>query len=453
MTALQGHALETLSDDGELLFLRVVPQSDALRSGNRLVVAPADGRIEPASIARLQHLRTVNHWEPLGFSPGHDAGGFDAVVANWHPDRVAPSQGPRADAVLLSFVVRDTGIGIAPEKLATIFHAFEQEDASTTRQYGGTGLGLTIAAQLVALMDGEINVQSKPGQGSTFSVTVPFALSSSQSVTAPQLPDGVNSDWGFGEQRESKNRVPLRILVAEDNELNVALLRELLAQNGHRATFAGDGRAALDLARHDAFDLLLLDLHMPEMDGFEVVQAIRATEAASNAHLPIIALTARSSKRDREHCLAAGMDDFLPKPIEADELWAAIDRVVLAFPPTKVAELRLLDANAVLRACAGRAATFDKIREVFQGSLPKQVALVQSTLALGDLERLAETAHQLHGTLGVFSTTASSLALALEDAAGRHEADHCAEILERLEAMCSELLEETRVLTLEQLKA
>jgi|GEM_PF-154320 len=367
--------------------------------------------------------------------------------------RGAPSQEPRVDGVLLEFAVRDTGIGIAPEKQASIFHAFEQEDASTTRKYGGTGLGLTIAAQLVALMDGEIKVQSEPGHGSTFSVTVPFALSSQLSASAPQLLDDSNWDSSSRNRRQSTDGVALRILVAEDNELNVALLRELLAQGGHRATFASDGQAALALARRDSFDLLLLDLHMPELDGFEVVRAIRAGEVDTDAHLPIIALTARSSKRDREHCLAAGMDDFLSKPIEADELWAAIDRVVAAFPPAQVTQTGLIDANAILRACAGRPATFAKIREVFQASLAKQVALVQSTLALREFDRLAEAAHQLHGTLGVFSTIASRLALALEDAAGRHEVDRCTELLERLEAMCLELLEETRALTLEQLRA
>jgi two-component system sensor histidine kinase/response regulator len=120
----------------------------------------------------------------------------------------------------------------------------------------------------------------------------------------------------------------LHILVAEDNDLNVAVLLELLHRRGHRAEVAGDGRIALELARREGatYDLMLLDLEMPELDGFEVVQAIRESEQGTGNHLPIIALTARSSQRDRERALAAGMDDFLSKPLQVDALWDAIDR-------------------------------------------------------------------------------------------------------------------------------
>src|SRR5262249_9080956 len=152
----------------------------------------------------------------------------------------------------------------------------------------------------------------------------------------------------------------LRVLVAEDNDLNIALLRELLKTRGHQPQFARDGRAALELALQGTSDLLVLDLHMPEMDGFEVVHAIRERERETGQHLPIIALTARSSARDRERCLLAGMDEFMSKPIEAPELWSAIDRLVARFAPAKrrVAasiEPGLLDARVILRACGGSA--------------------------------------------------------------------------------------------------
>jgi len=227
------------------------------------------------------------------------------------------------DKVIVRFTINDTGIGIAREKQAAIFRAFEQEDSSTTRKYGGTGLGLTIASQLVALMGGEITVDSEPGRGSTFGFEARFArasrLPSPSAAITTESPDAHISPPA------------LRILVAEDNELNATLLRELLAQGGHRTEFASEGGAALALALTGKFDLLLLDLHMPEMDGFEVVQAIRRHELTSGEHLPIVALTARSSERDRERCIAAGMDEFVPKPIEADALWAVIERIARAF--------------------------------------------------------------------------------------------------------------------------
>src|SRR5262249_6355125 len=138
-------------------------------------------------------------------------------------------------------------------------------------------------------------------------------------VTAP----GADAKKGDAADRSP----PLRVLVAEDNELNVALLQELFRQRGHVAEFAPNGRAALDLALHGGFDLMLLDLHMPELDGFEVVRSVRKHEG-SERHLPIIALTARSSARDRERCLDAGMDEFLAKPIDAAVLWATVARLM-----------------------------------------------------------------------------------------------------------------------------
>jgi CheY-like chemotaxis protein len=220
------------------------------------------------------------------------------------------------DSLCLLFEVRDTGIGIAREKQADIFRAFEQADASTTRKYGGTGLGLTISSQLVALMGGEITVESEPGQGSTFGFTARFGRSSRVEFGAPVTSAGSPSDEPalvVHRNEAAWRRLPtvgarrtLRFLVAEDNELNVSLLRELLSHGGHRARFASDGRAALTLVASGPFDVLLLDLHMPEMDGFEVVRIIRENERTTGKHLPIIALTARSSSRDRGRCSLPG---------------------------------------------------------------------------------------------------------------------------------------------------
>jgi len=143
----------------------------------------------------------------------------------------------------------------------------------------------------------------------------------------------------------------LHILVAEGNEFNAQLLEQLLRRRGHYVRVASNGREALALAQERVFDLLLLDVHMPELDGFQVVPAIRERERAAAGHLPVIALTARARKEDRERCLATGMDDFLSKPVRAADLWATIERVVGARPPPERPQPSLLDACALLDVC------------------------------------------------------------------------------------------------------
>ena len=515
----------------------------------------------------------------------------------------SPASGLPRESVQLTFRIVDTGIGIAREKQAAIFRAFEQEDSSTTRRYGGTGLGLTISAELAALMEGAISVRSEPGQGSTFELTARFMRSSRPEVSdlaglrssAPVL-DGLKvlvvddsesnrrillewlKGWGMrpvavggaeavfeelaraqeareaqeGQEGEapyplilldarmpdidgitlaerirarhglsdtklillssdhspslgrrsreagvhaylpkpvqqadlletihrvmnggmggaaapspvaadvtkapvprSPGRSPLRVLVAEDNDFNVVLLLELLGGLGHRVKVVGDGRSALTQAMTGSFDLVLLDLHMPEMDGFEVVEAVRDREKVTGAHLPIVALTARSSSGDRERCASAGMDDFLTKPIEPAALWAAIDRVASAFPPTVRRRPSLIDPGAVHRTCLGRPAVLERLCEAFRRSVPQRMAEVRSALGARDLPGLREASHRIYGTLAAFSSTAGAVAVALEDAAAREDPDGCATLAARLESMCSDLIEETRVLGIDAMK-
>jgi CheY-like chemotaxis protein len=248
----------------------------------------------------------------------------------------------------------------------------------------------------------------------------------------------------------------LRILVAEDNQLNVALLQELLARRGHLAQFARDGRAALELALRGEFELLLLDLHMPELDGFEVVQAIRDRERGTNRHLPIIALTARSSARDRERCLAAGMDEFLAKPIETAALWAVIERCLARWPlPARARGIEpgLLDARVILRACGWQAAVLERLRVVFRASMPAQMSSVRAALAADDLQELRSAAHRLAGTVGTFSPVAAAVASTLEDAALRHDGESCAALAEQLDSLCDALLDATETLSIDALSS
>jgi len=245
----------------------------------------------------------------------------------------------------------------------------------------------------------------------------------------------------------------LQILVAEDNEFNSQLLEQLLVRRGHRVRLVNNGRQALSLANDGTFDLLLLDIHMPELDGFQVVQSVREREQAAGGHLPVIALTARSRNEDRERCLAAGMDDFLSKPIQSEKLCAAIDRAVVASAPGHRTDPDLLEPNVISGSCGGEAGILEKICATFQASVPNQMARVRSAMNDKDAPRLREAAHLLRGTLSAFSTVAGMAASNLEDEAARGQIEECLPLVTRLESICSELVEQTRSLSIEKLRS
>ena len=212
----------------------------------------------------------------------------------------------------LQFSVSDTGIGIPPEKQKSIFEAFVQADNSATRHYGGTGLGLAIVSQLVVLMQGRIWLASTPGSGSTFYFTARFGVASRDAMQPGEAHDTAASAR------------KLNILVADDNLINLRLARSLVARQGHSAVAVSSGREALAAVQQQDFDLVLMDVQMPDMDGFETTKAIRAQERTSGKHLPIVAMTAHAMSGDRERCLAAGMDSYVAKPVDGTKLFTAI---------------------------------------------------------------------------------------------------------------------------------
>jgi two-component system sensor histidine kinase/response regulator len=213
-------------------------------------------------------------------------------------------------------VVRDTGIGISKDRQEVIFEPFTQADGSTTRRFGGTGLGLTISSQLVVLMGGRMWVESEAGRGSAFHFTVRLGLAATTEVAAPRSVLAAPSPIPGGRH--------LRVLLAEDNAINQRLVTAILNKRGHTVVTVENGREALAAIDRDALDVALMDVQMPEMDGFEATAAIRAAEHGTGRHLPIVALTARAFEGDREVCLAAGMDAYLAKPIHASELLAVL---------------------------------------------------------------------------------------------------------------------------------
>jgi signal transduction histidine kinase/ActR/RegA family two-component response regulator len=237
----------------------------------------------------------------------------------------------------LHFTVSDTGIGIPVAKQGSIFDPFSQADSSTTRQYGGTGLGLTISTRLVELMGGRIWVESLVGQGSQFHFTAQLvpaperrvreraAVSASEAAVDVKVlvAQAITNASAPMPRLPAVAREPvasLKLLVAEDNRVNQLLIARLLEKRGHHVTIAATGREALEALEKERFDLVLMDMQMPEMDGLEATATIREREKSQGIHLPVIALTARAMKGDRERCLAAGMDDYLSKPIGVPEL-------------------------------------------------------------------------------------------------------------------------------------
>jgi len=215
----------------------------------------------------------------------------------------------------LHCAVEDTGIGVAADKLEVIFEPFEQADKSTTRHFGGTGLGLGIAKMLVERMGGRIWVESEEGRGSTFHFTV--KLREMEPVRAP---------GAAGQERHGARTQGLRVLVAEDNAVNQRVAERLLAKLGCEVEIAGTGREVLARVGAKSYDVVLMDVHMPEMDGLEAAAEIRKSEAGTARHLPIVALTAIAMSGDEERCLEAGMDGYLSKPIELARLAEALER-------------------------------------------------------------------------------------------------------------------------------
>jgi CheY-like chemotaxis protein/HPt (histidine-containing phosphotransfer) domain-containing protein len=440
------------------------------------------------------------------------------------------------DNVRLRFTVRDTGIGIPEDKQWEIFGAFVQADASTTRRFGGTGLGLTISTQLVEMMDGRMWLDSEPGKGSQFHFVARFglardaepissaannlrnlhvlvvddnatnrfilseilaswqmratavdtaaaALDSLQQAVQQDDPfhllltdalmpevDGfslaqqVDRDDRFGKpkiilltsagapvlkgraasafaaklvkpvkqsdlldaivtafatplpsrrqrgktQREdARANRSLRVLVAEDNPTNQALVSALLKQKGHRVTIVGNGRLAADRAVLESFDIILMDVQMPEMGGLEATALIREHERTAGGHVPIVALTARAMAGDREQCLAAGMDAYVSKPLRPDELFSAIDTVVGQQPHTGGASTAptgdSIDRDSLLAAFGGRMDLLKDVVGVFLEDAPAILTRLKEALHNNNAADVTSAAHALKGSVGLFS--------------------------------------------------
>jgi PAS domain S-box-containing protein len=336
---------------------------------------------------------------------------------------------PGAGEIELHFTVRDTGIGIPADKQQLIFGAFAQADPSTTRRFGGTGLGLTISSRLVEMMGGRIWVESEVGVGSTFHFTARLGRSQ---ASPPRLCDPQEDLRGTSRSSDPLKDLPeppsLRVLLADDNVVNQTLVARMLEKRGHRVEVVSNGREAVAACAREAFDLVLMDVQMPEMDGFEATAAIRAREARTGRHTPIVALTAHAMKGDRERCEQAGMA-YVSKPLKPQEFFQVMGKVLgdpgshppvfpQAPPEPSPPEEEIIDEAGALAKVGGDRGLLREMAEVFLREFPKLWASIREAVAGEDCRKVERLCHTFKGGVGIFSARACRAAADLE-AAGR----------------------------------
>ncbi len=276
----------------------------------------------------------------LKFTSRGQIGARISVETHHHegPEHETPELETRHQSeVTLKFEVYDTGIGISPEKQSHIFESFSQADSSTTRKYGGTGLGLTISQRLVELMRGRIWLQSEVGRGSRFFFTAVFGLAGEEDRVTPAERSGsvTSGSEASGDSAASSSVTDeklsakgWRILVAEDNRINQLVAQRMLVKAGHQVSIVDHGQGALEILDRESFDLILMDIQMPGMDEFETTRQIRCRESARSERVRILAVTAHAQDEDRTRCLESGMDGVVTKPFSAESLDAAIRAVM-----------------------------------------------------------------------------------------------------------------------------
>jgi len=326
---------------------------------------------------------------------------------------VATGLESRSDAgVVLHFTVADTGIGISPEQRSRIFEAFSQGDSSTTRKFGGTGLGLSISKQLIELMGGRIWVESEVGQGSTFHFTAQLALERRhrQRVEGQPAPREV----GLSTAPRLARRVhrTLRVLVAEDNPVNQELAVHLLTRRGHSPIVVENGREAIAALQTRPFDVVLMDVQMPEMGGIEATQAIRQKEKIGGGHVPILAMTAHAMQGDRERCLAAGMDGYIAKPIDAKAFLQTVESAASQAPIAATGgdgaqPHGAFGESELLARFNGNRNLLRNLVRTFQDDCPRMMARIRGALGSRDARALADAAHGLKGSVGNFGDSAA----------------------------------------------
>jgi CheY-like chemotaxis protein/HPt (histidine-containing phosphotransfer) domain-containing protein len=304
-----------------------------------------------------------------------------------------------SDATELEVRVRDTGIGISPSNLEKLFNAFQQVDNSTSKNYGGTGLGLAISREFCKMMDGEIGVESEEGKGSTFWFRIKLAIGDSALAAKTKRVENLSISGTL-------NSVHARVLLVDDNATNRKVASQILMKAGCEVEMASSGKEAISVLQKDAkFDLVLMDIQMPEMDGMETT---RRLQALGLAYLPpIVAMTAYAMKEDRERFLAAGMDDYLAKPIRAQQIIQMVSRWVSSGHSTVTESLVAVDfvvdeevLASLSDAVGGDPAFVQSMLEEFIAEAKEQIAAAISSHAEGSCKGVQSELHTLKGNSG-----------------------------------------------------
>jgi PAS domain S-box-containing protein len=353
--------------------------------------------------------------------------------------RLGETVGPAGEGrrVVLRLTVTDTGVGIPADQQAAIFESFTQVDGGLTKRQAGTGLGLAICRLLAGLMGGEVRMESAPGRGSAFWLECPFAVAAA--APRPQEP-ALPSRMGA--------LPPLSILLVEDNRINRVFATDLLESRGHRVVAAENGRAALEYLATSPVDVVLMDIQMPVMDGLAATRAIRAGHMGIDPVVPVIGLSAYALDHERERFLAAGLDDYIVKPIDVELFFEAVRRVLAGHgrPPTMAAgavvgSKGVLDTAALFTRYRNKAGLLIRVGREFIRSVPEQLAAMDAALRDGDMRVCERVAHTLKGNAAMFGAMAMrEAAAALEIAAAADDAARVDALAPGFREVCREAL-------------